>query len=124
MVNAARIAAMKPTAYLINTARGEIVDEKALIAALKSKRIAGAGLDVYAQEPKVDPELLALDHAVLLPHLASATIVGRAASGDKVVANIRAWSDGHRPPDKVPAGWRQLTDAARCAPELLCPGAP
>src|SRR3546814_16773747 len=61
----ARIAAMKPTAYLINTARGVIVDEKALIAALKTKRIAGAGLDVYAQEPKVDPELLSLGNAVL-----------------------------------------------------------
>src|SRR3546814_11163544 len=76
----ARIAAMKPTAYLINTARGEIVDEKALIAALKTKRIAGAGLDVYAQEPKVDPELLSLGNAVLLPPLASATIEGRERS--------------------------------------------
>jgi len=105
MVNAARIAAMKPTAYLINTARGEIIDEKALIAALKSRRIAGAGLDVYAQEPVVDPELLTLDNAVLLPHLASATIEGREASGEKVIANIRAWADGHRPPDQVLEGW-------------------
>src|SRR3546814_19540325 len=106
MVNAARIAAMKPTAYLINTARGEIVDEKALIAALKSKRIAGAGLDVYAQEPKVDPELLAPDNALLLPHLASATIEGREASGAKVVANIRHWREGHRPPEQALEGWR------------------
>jgi len=105
MVNAQRIAAMKPSAYLINTARGEIVDEKALIAALKARRIAGAGLDVYAREPDVDPDLLALTNAVLLPHLASATIEGREASGEKVIANIRAWADGHRPPDQVLEGW-------------------
>src|SRR3546814_9058343 len=105
MVSAARIGAMKPTAYLINTARGEIVDEKALIAALQAGRIAGAGLDVYTHEPAVDPALLALDNVVLLPHLGSATIEGREASGEKVIANIRAWCDGHRPPDPVLAGW-------------------
>lgn len=105
LVNAARIGAMKPTAYLINTARGEIVDEKALIAALKTGRIAGAGLDVYTHEPAVDPALLALDNVVLLPHLGSATIEGREASGEKVIANIRAWCDGHRPPDQVLEGW-------------------
>src|SRR3546814_1669158 len=77
MVSAARIGAMKPTAYLINTARGEIVDEKALIAALQAGRIAGAGLDVYTHEPAVDPALLALDNVVLLPHLGSAKIEGR-----------------------------------------------
>ncbi len=105
MINAPRIGAMKPTAYLINTARGEIIDEKALIAALKTRRIAGVGLDVYTNEPDVNPELLTLDNAVLLPHLASATIEGREASGEKVIANIRAWSDGHRPPDQVLEGW-------------------
>ncbi|MGQ0279355.1 MULTISPECIES: D-glycerate dehydrogenase [Sphingopyxis] len=105
MVSAARIGAMKPTAYLINTARGEIIDEKALIAALKTGRIAGAGLDVYTHEPAVDPDLLALDNVVLLPHLGSATIEGREASGEKVIANIRAWCDGHRPPDQVLEGW-------------------
>jgi glyoxylate reductase len=105
MVNAARIGAMKPTAYLINTARGEIVDEKALVAALQTGRIAGAGLDVYTHEPAVDPALLALDNVVLLPHLGSATIEGREASGEKVIANIRAWCDGHRPPDQVLEGW-------------------
>lgn len=105
LVNAARIATMKPTAYLINTARGEIVDERALIEALKIRRIAGAGLDVYAQEPVVDPDLLTLDNVVLLPHLGSATIEGREASGGKVIANIRAWADGHRPPDQVLEGW-------------------
>ena len=105
LVGAARIASMKATAYLINTARGEIVDEGALVAALKAGRIAGAGLDVYTHEPAVDPELLALDNVVLLPHLGSATIEGREASGEKVIANIRAWSDGHRPPDQVLEGW-------------------
>lgn len=105
LVNAARIGAMKPTAYLINTARGEIIDEKALIAALQTGRIAGAGLDVYTHEPAVDPALLALDNVVLLPHLGSATIEGREASGEKVIANIRAWCDGHRPPDQVLEGW-------------------
>lgn len=105
MVNAKRIATMKPTAYLINTARGEVVDERALIEALKVRRIAGAGLDVYTHEPAVDPDLLALDNVVLLPHLGSATIEGREASGSKVIANIRAWVDGHRPADQVLEGW-------------------
>jgi glyoxylate reductase len=105
LVNAARIAAMKPTAYLINTARGEIVDEDALIAALTHGRIAGAGLDVYNHEPAVDPRLLALDNVVLLPHLGSATVEGREASGERVIANIRAWCDGHRPMDQVIEGW-------------------
>lgn len=105
MVNAARIATMKPTAYLINTARGELIDERALIEALKMGRIAGAGLDVYTQEPRVDPDLLALNNVVLLPHMGSATIEGREASGGKVIANIRAWADGHRPADQVLEGW-------------------
>src|SRR3546814_19197747 len=82
MVNAARIAAMKPTAYLINTARGEIVEQTALIAALKSKRIAGSGLDDYAQEPKIDPEPLATHNAVLPPPPPSATSTRPADTGD------------------------------------------
>jgi glyoxylate reductase len=105
LVNAARIAAMKPTAYLVNTARGEIVDEAALINALTHGGIAGAGLDVYNQEPAVDPRLLALSNVVLLPHLGSATVEGREASGERVIANIRAWCDGHRPMDQVIEGW-------------------
>jgi glyoxylate reductase len=105
MVNAARIGAMNSTAYLINTARGEIVDEKALVAALQTRRIAGAGLDVYTHEPAVDPALLALDNVVLLPHLGSATFEGREAMGQKVITNIRSWVDGHRPPDQVLEGW-------------------
>src|SRR3546814_17355425 len=105
MVSAARIGAMKPTAYLINTARGEIVDEKALIAALQAGRIAGAGLDVYTHEPAVDPALLALDNVVLLPPLGSATHAGSEAPGEQVIATIRARREGHLPTDKGPAGW-------------------
>ena len=105
MLNGARIASMKPTAYLINTARGEICDEDALIAALAEGRLAGAGLDVFHHEPAVDPRLAALDNVVLLPHMGSATYEGRAASGERVIANIRAWVDGHRPPDQVLEGW-------------------
>lgn len=105
IISAARIAAMKPTAYLINTARGEIVDEDAMIKALTHGGIAGAGLDVYNHEPAVDARLLALSNVVLLPHLGSATVEGREASGERVIANIRAWCDGHRPPDQVIEGW-------------------
>ena len=105
MVNAQRIAMMKQSAHLINTARGEIVDEDALIKALKDKKIAGAGFDVYCHEPMVDQRLLALDNVVLLPHLASATVEGREASGTRVITNIRTWVDGHRPPDQVLEGW-------------------
>jgi glyoxylate reductase len=105
LLNAARIASMKPTAYLINTARGEICDEAALVDALVNGRIAGAGLDVFSHEPAVDPRLTALDNVVLLPHMGSATYEGRAASGERVIANIRAWVDGHRPPDQVLEGW-------------------
>ena len=105
MIDAARIASMKPSAYLINTARGEICDEDALIAALQSGRIAGAGLDVFSHEPAVDKRLLALDNVVLLPHIGSATHEGREESGMRVIANIRAWVDGHRPPDQVLEGW-------------------
>lgn len=105
LLNATRIAAMKPSAYLINTARGEICDEEALIAALAEGRLAGAGLDVFHHEPAVDPRLAALGNVVLLPHMGSATYEGRAASGERVIANIRAWVDGHRPPDQVLEGW-------------------
>ena len=105
MIDARRIASMKRDAYLINIARGEIVEEGALVTALVGGRIAGAGLDVYAHEPAVDPRLLALPNVVLLPHMGSATYEGRAATGEKVIANIRAWVDGHRPPDQVLEGW-------------------
>jgi glyoxylate reductase len=105
LINAARIAAMKPTAYLINTARGDIIDENALIEALQAGAIGGAGLDVYTHEPAVDPRLLALKNVVLLPHMGSATFEGREASGERVIANIKIWADGHRPPDQVLEGW-------------------
>ena len=105
LINAARLAEMKPTAYLINTARGDLIDEEALSAALTSGQIAGAGLDVFAGEPKVDPRLIALSNVITLPHLGSATIEGRAHAGEKVIANIRYWADGHRPPDQVLDGW-------------------
>jgi glyoxylate reductase len=105
LINEARIAMMKPSAYLINSSRGELVDEAALIVALEQGKIAGAGLDVYTHEPAVDQRLLTLDNVVLLPHLGSATFEGREASGERVIANIRIWADGHRPPDQVLDGW-------------------
>lgn len=105
LVNAERLAQMRPDAYLVNTSRGEVLEEDALIKALQSGQIAGAGLDVYVNEPHVDPRLLDLPNTVLLPHMGSATYEGRAAMGEKVIANIRAWVDGHRPPDQVLEGW-------------------
>ncbi len=105
LVNAERIATMKRGSYLINTARGHLIDEDALIAALQSGQIAGAGLDVFANEPQVDPRLIALPNVITLPHLGSATVEGRGHAGEKVIANIRFWVDGHRPPDQVLEGW-------------------
>jgi glyoxylate reductase len=105
IISAQRIAMMKPDAYIINSSRGELIDENALIAALESGRIAGAGLDVYTHEPAVDGRLFAIPNVVLLPHLGSATFEGRAASGERVIANIRMWADAHRPPDQVLEGW-------------------
>ena len=96
-----RFAQMKEGSCLINTARGDLVDQDALIAALESGKIAGAGLDVYPDEPNVDPRLLAHPNVMTLPHIGSATAEGREASGMKVIANIRMWADGHRPPDQV-----------------------
>jgi glyoxylate reductase len=105
LIDARRLALLGPHVYLINTSRGDIVDETALIEALEAGRLAGAGLDVYENEPTVDPRLLALPNVVLLPHMGSATVEGRAATGEKVIANIRTWADGHRPPDQVLEGW-------------------
>jgi glyoxylate reductase len=105
LMNADRLALMQPHAVLINTARGEIIDEDALATALESGQIAGAGLDVHAREPHVHPRLLKCPNAVLLPHMGSATHEGRTAMGEKVIANIRSWVDGHRPPDQVLEGW-------------------
>lgn len=105
VIDARRIGLMPPHAYLINTSRAEITDEQALIAALDEGRIAGAGFDVYTHEPAVDPRLLALANVVLLPHMGSATFEGRDATGARVIANIRTWVDGHRPPNQVLEGW-------------------
>lgn len=105
LIDARRLDLLGPEGWLINTARGEIVDPEALVAALADRRIAGAGLDVYVDEPNVDPRLMALENVVLLPHLGSATFEAREAMGMKVIANIRSWADGHRPPDQVFEGW-------------------
>lgn len=101
LLDARRIALMKPGAAVINTARGELIDQEALIAALQSGHLAGAGLDVYPDEPNIDPRLLAHPNVITLPHIGSATVEGREESGMKVVANIRMWADGHRPLDQV-----------------------
>ncbi|WP_156358287.1 2-hydroxyacid dehydrogenase [Sphingobium sp. Leaf26] len=105
MIDGRRVGLMSAHAYLINTSRAEITDEQALIAALDEGRIAGAGFDVYTHEPAVDPRLLALSNVVLLPHMGSATFEGRDATGARVIANIRTWVDGHRPPNQVLEGW-------------------
>jgi len=101
LIDARRIALMKPGSSIVNTARGELIDTEALIAALASGQLAGAGLDVYPEEPKVDPRLIAHPNVMTLPHIGSATAEGREDSGHKVIANIRMWADGHRPPDQV-----------------------
>ena len=101
LFSAERLARLKPTAFLINTARGEIVDEAALAEALSSGWLAGAGLDVFEREPQVHPKLLGLPNAVLLPHLGSSTIEARTGMGQKVIANIRAFVAGEPLPDRV-----------------------
>ena len=101
LLSARRLKLLQPHAILINTARGEIIDETALADLLKQGAIAGAGLDVFEFEPKINPKLLGLPNAVLLPHLGSATIEGRIDMGEKVIINIRTWMDGHKPPDRV-----------------------
>lgn len=105
LIDARRLDLLGAEGWLVNTARGEVVDPEALVAALQTGRIAGAGLDVYVGEPAVDPRLFALDNVILLPHLGSATFEARDDMGIKVIANIRAWADGHRPPDQVLDGW-------------------
>ncbi|MDG6078261.1 D-glycerate dehydrogenase [Erythrobacter litoralis] len=104
MIDARRLGLMKPGASLVNTARGDLVDQEALIAALESGHLTGAGLDVYPEEPNVDERLLRHPNVMTLPHIGSATREGREDSGMKVIANIRMWADGHRPPDQVLSG--------------------
>ena len=103
LINADRLQAMKPTAFLINTARGDVVDEAALASALKAGAIGGAGLDVFEQEPAVHPDLLGLENAVLLPHLGSATRETRVAMGELVIKNLKAFLNGETPPNQVRA---------------------
>ncbi|MPY82989.1 MAG: D-glycerate dehydrogenase [Actinophytocola sp.] len=101
LIDAARLARMKPTAFLINTARGDVIDQRALAGALRDGTIAGAGLDVYEDEPDVPAELRALENVVLLPHLGSATAETRTAMGMRVLANLAAYVDGREPPNRV-----------------------
>ena len=101
LLSARRLKLLKPTAYIVNTARGEIVDENALIRMLKAGEIAGAGLDVFENEAAVSPELRDLPNVMLLPHMGSATVEGRIEMGEKVLINIKTFADGHRPPDQV-----------------------
>ncbi len=96
-----RLKLLKPSTILVNTSRGEVIEEKALIRALERHDIAGAGLDVFEQEPAINPKLKELPNVLLIPHMGSATIEGRHAMGEKVIINIKAFCDGHMPPDRV-----------------------
>jgi glyoxylate reductase len=101
LLSARRLKLMKPAAYIVNTARGEVIDENALARMLQAGEISGAGLDVFEHEPSVNPKLLKLKNVVLLPHMGSATLEGRIDMGEKVIVNIKTFVDGHKPPDRV-----------------------
>jgi len=101
LLSARRLKLLREEAYIVNTSRGEVVDENALTRALEAGEIAGAGLDVFEHEPAINPKLLRLDNVVLLPHMGSATIEGRIAMGEKVIISIKTFVDGHTPPDRV-----------------------
>ncbi|WP_300064624.1 D-glycerate dehydrogenase [uncultured Roseobacter sp.] len=101
LMNARRLKLMKPEAVIVNTSRGEVVDEAALTRMLRAGEIAGAGLDVYEHGTRVNPRLRELGNVVLLPHMGSATREGRIEMGEKVIINIKTFDDGHRPPDQV-----------------------
>ena len=101
LLSARRLALLQKHAYVVNTSRGEVVDENALTRMLGRGEIGGAGLDVFEHEPAVNPKLLKLDNVVLLPHMGSATIEGRIDMGEKVIINIKTFADGHKPPDRV-----------------------
>jgi glyoxylate reductase len=103
LLSARRLKLLKPSAYIVNTARGEVIDENELARMIEAGQIAGAGLDVFEHEPAVNPKLLANDRVVALPHMGSATIEGRIDMGDKVIINIKTFLDGHNPPDRVHA---------------------
>ncbi|HYN39301.1 MAG TPA: D-glycerate dehydrogenase [Rhodospirillales bacterium] len=101
LLSARRLKLLQPHAYIVNTARGEIIDEVALVRMLRGREIAGAGLDVYENEPAVNPKLLAMENVVLLPHMGSATHEGRIDMGQRVIINIQSLIDGHKPPNRV-----------------------
>ena len=101
LLSARRLKLLKPTAYIVNTARGEVIDENALARMIEAGDIAGAGLDVFEHEPAVNPKLVTSDRVVVLPHMSSATIEGRIDMGEKVIINIKTFLDGHSPPDRV-----------------------
>ena len=101
LLSARRLKLMQPHAYIVNTSRGEVIDENALARMIERGEVAGAGLDVFEHEPAVNPKLMSLDNVVLLPHMGSATFEGRNDMGDRVILNIKTLQDGHRPPDRV-----------------------
>ena len=101
LISPRRLALIQPHAFIVNTSRGEVIDENALVHALQNRDLAGAGLDVFEHEPQVNPKLLELENVVLMPHMGSATIEGRIDMGEKVIINIRAFMDQHAPPDRV-----------------------
>jgi glyoxylate reductase len=101
LLSARRLKLLRPDAYVVNTSRGEVIDENALTRMLTSGDLAGAGLDVFEHEPAINPKLMKLDNVVLLPHMGSATIEGRIAMGEKVIINVKTFADGHTPPDRV-----------------------
>ncbi|WP_299362201.1 D-glycerate dehydrogenase [uncultured Paracoccus sp.] len=104
LLNARRLKLMKPSAVIVNTSRGEVIDENALTRMLRAGEIAGAGLDVFEHGHEINPRLRDLPNVVLLPHMGSATVEGRAEMGEKVLLNIKTFADGHRPPDLVVPG--------------------
>jgi glyoxylate reductase len=104
LLNARRLKLLKPTAVIVNTSRGEVIDENALARGLKAAEIGGAGLDVYEHGTAINPLLRELPNVVLLPHMGSATVEGRIEMGEKVIINIKTFADGHRPPDQVVPG--------------------
>ncbi|APZ52522.1 2-hydroxyacid dehydrogenase [Salipiger abyssi] len=101
LLNARRLRLLKPSAVIVNTSRGEVIDESALTRMLKAGEIAGAGLDVYQHGIKGNPDLVNMPNVVMLPHMGSATIEGRIEMGEKVLLNVKTFADGHRPPDQV-----------------------
>jgi len=101
LMNARRLKLLKPSAVIVNTSRGEVIDENALTRGLRAGEIAGAGLDVFEHGAEINPRLRELPNVVLLPHMGSATIEGRTEMGEKVIINIKTFADGHRPPDQV-----------------------